>query len=138
MHSNVSTIICDEHNKPYQTLPILIPIIIKTNKKSFFIQPYVYRYSTITKDPPHIQHPKSTSRWSRYRSSKCADNNNMGLHKNYLKVGQNAGNQIFGIPRVTRGSTPLSMLISYGAKFNSSKLILSFNKRFSKIFEEIK
>lgn len=47
----------------------------------------------------------------------------MGLHKNYLKVGQNAGNQIFGIPRVNRGSTPLSMLISYGAKFNSSKYI---------------
>ncbi|CAG9800444.1 unnamed protein product [Chironomus riparius] len=45
----------------------------------------------------------------------------MGLHKNYLKVGQNAGNQIFGIPRVTRGSTPLSMLISYGAKFNSNR-----------------
>lgn len=45
----------------------------------------------------------------------------MGLHKNYLKVGQNASNQIFGIPRVHRGSTPLSMLISYGAKFNSSK-----------------
>jgi hypothetical protein len=60
-------------------------------------------------------------------TTKCcsisADNRNMGLHKNYLKVGQNAGNQIFGIPRVHRGSTPLSMLISYGAKFNSSKLI---------------
>ncbi|CRL06895.1 CLUMA_CG019504, isoform A [Clunio marinus] len=46
----------------------------------------------------------------------------MGLHKNYLKVGQNASNQIFGIPRVHRGSTPLSMLISYGAKFNSNRV----------------
>ncbi|KAG5678168.1 hypothetical protein PVAND_007861 [Polypedilum vanderplanki] len=44
----------------------------------------------------------------------------MGLHKNYLKVGQNAS-QMFGIPRVHRGSTPLSMLISYGAKFNSNR-----------------
>ncbi|CAO1331993.1 unnamed protein product [Diamesa tonsa] len=47
----------------------------------------------------------------------------MGLHKTYLKVGQNASNQIFGIPRVHRtGSTPLSMLISYGAKFNSNRV----------------
>lgn len=69
-------------------------------------------------------------KWTRRRRLKreqtkaakqSADNCNMGLHKNYLKVGQNASNQIFGIPRVHRGSTPLSMLISYGAKFNSSK-----------------
>lgn len=51
----------------------------------------------------------------------------MGLHKTYLKVGQNASNQIFGIPRVHRtGSTPLSMLISYGAKFNSSEYYIIF------------
>lgn len=51
----------------------------------------------------------------------------MGLHKTYLKVGQNASNQIFGIPRVHRtGSTPLSMLISYGAKFNSSEYFKPF------------
>lgn len=52
----------------------------------------------------------------------------MGLQKNYLKVGHKASNQLFGIPRVTRGSTPLSMLISYGAKFNSSKLNVNLNK----------
>lgn len=45
----------------------------------------------------------------------------MGLHKNYLKVGQNASNHIFGLPKMHRGSTPISMLISYGAKFNSSE-----------------
>lgn len=47
----------------------------------------------------------------------------MGLHRNYLRVGQNAGNQLFGIPHVPRanGATPLSMLISQGAKFNNSK-----------------
>lgn len=55
----------------------------------------------------------------------------MGLHRNYLRVGQNAGNQLFGIPHVPRanGATPLSMLISQGAKFNNSKcfcFLLSF------------
>jgi hypothetical protein len=45
----------------------------------------------------------------------------MGLHKNYLKVGQNAKHQIFGFPRTPGGPTPLSMLISYGPKFSSSK-----------------
>jgi hypothetical protein len=59
-----------------------------------------------------------------------ADNCTMGLHKNYLKVGQNASNQIFGIPRVRRGSTPLSMLISYGAKFNSSKCATRRKKKY--------
>lgn len=47
----------------------------------------------------------------------------MGLHKNYLKVGQNASNHIFGLPKMHRGSTPISMLISYGAKFNSSEYL---------------
>lgn len=47
----------------------------------------------------------------------------MGLHKNYLRVGQNAGNQLFGVSHIprTNGTTPLSMLISQGAKFNNSK-----------------
>ncbi|XP_055601457.1 scavenger receptor class B member 1 [Uranotaenia lowii] len=48
----------------------------------------------------------------------------MGLHTNYFKVGQNASNQLFGLP--TRGSsggpTPLSMLISQGAKFNNNRI----------------
>lgn len=135
MHSNVSTIICDEHTKPYQTLPIIIHIIIKTNKILFFYSTLLYRYSTIT-ITLHISNIQSRQAGEADRSSKCADNNNMGLHKNYIKVGQNAGNQIFGIPRVTRGSTPLSMLISYGAKFNSSKLILSFNKRSSRFLKK--
>uniref|UniRef100_A0A8D8CT66 Lysosome membrane protein 2 n=1 Tax=Culex pipiens TaxID=7175 RepID=A0A8D8CT66_CULPI len=47
----------------------------------------------------------------------------MGLHKNYLKVGHNASNQLFGLPpRGPSGPTPLSMLISQGAKFNNSRL----------------
>lgn len=74
-----------------------------------FVSSSHFRYSTSLKlgrDNLHDNKPR---------------NINMGLHKNYLKVGQNASNQIFGIPRVPRGSTPLSMLISYGAKFNSSK-----------------
>lgn len=51
----------------------------------------------------------------------------MGLHKHYLKYGQNARDKIFGIPRDSRssGPTPLSMLISQGAKFNSSKIIFN-------------
>lgn len=46
---------------------------------------------------------------------------NMGLHKQYLKVGQNARDQIFGLSRGGRTSSPLSMLISKGAKLNNSK-----------------
>lgn len=45
----------------------------------------------------------------------------MGLHKQYLKVGQNARDQIFGLSRGGRTSSPLSMLISKGAKLNNSK-----------------
>lgn len=72
-----------------------------------------FRYSTSLKyAPPTCSSPNRLRNFT------------MGLHKNYLKVGQNASNQIFGIPRVPRGSTPLSMLISYGAKFNSSKCSL--------------
>lgn len=55
----------------------------------------------------------------------------MGLHKNYLKVGQNASNHIFGLPKMHRGSTPISMLISYGAKFNSSEYIFEIYSWFS-------
>lgn len=46
---------------------------------------------------------------------------NMGLHKQYLKVGQNARDQIFGLGRGGRTSSPLSMLISKGAKLNNSE-----------------
>uniref|UniRef100_A0A182XMQ8 Scavenger receptor class B n=1 Tax=Anopheles quadriannulatus TaxID=34691 RepID=A0A182XMQ8_ANOQN len=46
----------------------------------------------------------------------------MGLHKNYFKVGQNASNQLFGLPPSPGGPTPLSMLISQGAKFNSNRV----------------
>ncbi|XP_053667228.1 lysosome membrane protein 2 [Anopheles marshallii] len=46
----------------------------------------------------------------------------MGLHKNYFKVGQNASNQLFGLPPGQNGPTPLSMLISQGAKFNSNRI----------------
>ncbi|XP_019931364.2 scavenger receptor class B member 1 [Aedes albopictus] len=47
----------------------------------------------------------------------------MGLHKNYFKVGQNASNQLFGLPpRGPSGATPLSMLISQGAKFNNNRI----------------
>lgn len=60
----------------------------------------------------------------------------MGLQKNYFKYGQSAREKIFGIPRDIRTTrqttssavgggglhtTPLSMLISQGTKFNSSK-----------------
>jgi len=46
----------------------------------------------------------------------------MGLHKQYLKVGQNARDHIFGIPKNGRsGTTPLSLLISQGAKINNGK-----------------
>lgn len=49
----------------------------------------------------------------------------MGLHKQYLKVGQNARDQIFGLSRGGRTSSPLSMLISKGAKLNNSKSNIS-------------
>lgn len=49
----------------------------------------------------------------------------MGLHKQYLKVGQNARDQIFGLSRGGRTSSPLSMLISKGAKLNNSKSSIS-------------
>lgn len=44
-------------------------------------------------------------------------------NKQYLKYGQTARDKIFGLPPDTRrnGPTPLSMLISHGAKFNNSK-----------------
>lgn len=47
----------------------------------------------------------------------------MGLQKHYMKYGQTARDKIFGIPPDTRrnGPTPLSMLISHGAKFNNSE-----------------
>ena len=49
----------------------------------------------------------------------------MGLYKNYFRVGQNAGNQLFGTARNGggNGGMPLSMLISQGVKFDNSKLI---------------
>lgn len=49
----------------------------------------------------------------------------MGLQKHYIKYGQNARDKIFGMTPETRrnGPTPLSMLISHGAKFNNSKFI---------------
>lgn len=49
-------------------------------------------------------------------------------YKSYLRVSQNAGNQLFGLPNVAthnNGATPLSMLISQGAKFNSSKYFIT-------------
>lgn len=60
----------------------------------------------------------------------------MGLHKNYLKVGQNASNHIFGLPKMHRGSTPISMLISYGAKFNSSKYYICATELFFYAMDE--
>lgn len=49
----------------------------------------------------------------------------MGLQKQYIKYGQNARDKIFGIAPDTRrsGPTPLSMLISHGAKFNNSEYL---------------
>ncbi|XP_055688318.1 lysosome membrane protein 2 [Lutzomyia longipalpis] len=51
----------------------------------------------------------------------------MGLHKQYLKVGRNARDQLFGIPprdgkSSSGGPTPLSMLISQGVKLNSNRV----------------
>ncbi|XP_055321325.1 scavenger receptor class B member 1 [Sitodiplosis mosellana] len=48
----------------------------------------------------------------------------MGLQKQYLKYGQTARDKIFGLPPDTRrnGPTPLSMLISHGAKFNNNSV----------------
>lgn len=53
----------------------------------------------------------------------------MGLQKQYLKYGQTARDKIFGLPPDTRrnGPTPLSMLISHGAKFNNSKYQFIWN-----------
>lgn len=47
----------------------------------------------------------------------------MGLEKQYIKYGQSARDKIFGMSPEARkqGPTPLSMLISQGAKFNNSK-----------------
>lgn len=48
----------------------------------------------------------------------------MGLEKQYIKYGQSARDKIFGVaPEAGRkqGPTPLSMLISQGAKFNNSE-----------------
>lgn len=49
----------------------------------------------------------------------------MGLTKHYLKYGQTARDKIFGISKNSRnnGTTPLSMLISQGTTFNSSKYL---------------
>ncbi|GAB0096291.1 scavenger receptor class B member 1 [Sergentomyia squamirostris] len=50
----------------------------------------------------------------------------MGLHKQYLKVGRNARDQVFGIPprdgKPASGPTPLSMLISQGIKLNNNRV----------------
>ncbi|XP_055708763.1 lysosome membrane protein 2 [Phlebotomus papatasi] len=50
----------------------------------------------------------------------------MGLHKQYLKVGRNARDQLFGIPprdgKPSSGPTPLSMLISQGVKLNNNRV----------------
>lgn len=94
----------------------------------------------------------------------------MGLQKHYFKYGQSAREKIFGIPRDTRTTTgqqsksgssagassggvgrsrvaggvpsPLSMLISQGTKFNSSKWVkrgekgtLSDNDTFHLIYD---
>lgn len=55
----------------------------------------------------------------------------MGLQKQYLKYGQTARDKIFGLPPDTRrnGPTPLSMLISHGAKFNNSKWHFGINSQ---------
>lgn len=48
----------------------------------------------------------------------------MGLTKHYLKYGQSARDKLFGLSRGSKssGPTPLSMLISQGAKFNSNRV----------------
>lgn len=61
----------------------------------------------------------------------------MGLQKQYLKYGQTARDKIFGLPPDTRrnGPTPLSMLISHGAKFNNSKYRDNSNVWFFCLFQ---
>ncbi|XP_069685569.1 scavenger receptor class B member 1 [Periplaneta americana] len=54
----------------------------------------------------------------------------MGLHKQYLKVGQSAKNRLFGIkpmrktPASSEGSSPIQMLISEQGKFNHGRLVV--------------
>lgn len=62
----------------------------------------------------------------------------MGLHKQYLKVGQNARDQIFGLSRGGRTSSPLSMLISKGAKLNNSKSSYNFISHIESKFKKNK
>jgi hypothetical protein len=51
----------------------------------------------------------------------------MGLHKQYLKVGQSAKNRLFGVkpwrktPASAEGASSVQMLISEQGKFNHSK-----------------
>lgn len=51
----------------------------------------------------------------------------MGLHKQYLKVGQNAKNRLFGIPPTNRhrrradDGTPINMLISESGRVSTGK-----------------
>ena len=52
----------------------------------------------------------------------------MGLHKQYLKVGQSAKNRLFGIkpmrktPANSDGTSPIQMLISEQGKINHGKI----------------
>ncbi|KAL0281623.1 UNVERIFIED_CONTAM: hypothetical protein PYX00_002556 [Menopon gallinae] len=54
----------------------------------------------------------------------------MGLHKQYLRVGQNAKNRLFGIPPSKRNrirnedGTPINMLISEQGKISTGRLIV--------------
>lgn len=55
----------------------------------------------------------------------------MGLHKQYLRVGQSARNKLFGINPENgfaerTGGTPLSMLISEQGKINHGELLINF------------
>ena len=58
----------------------------------------------------------------------------MGLHKQYLKVGQNAKNRLFGVPPAKRhrrradDGTPINMLISETGGVSTGKLKLIFHK----------
>jgi len=57
----------------------------------------------------------------------------MGLHKQYIKVGQNAKNRLFGVspskkrvtPKIPTGDgKPISMLISDGNNISTGKFLL--------------
>jgi hypothetical protein len=55
----------------------------------------------------------------------------MGLHKQYLKVGQSAKNRLFGVkpwrktPASPEGTSAVQMLISEQGKFNHGKRSVS-------------